>query len=343
MSEPLKIAIVNDTLMSTEVLRRLVNSVAGYDVVWTAQHGQEAVEKALALLPDIILMDLVMPVMDGVEATRRIMQQSPCAILLVTASVNRFASKVFEAMGHGALDAINTPTLGPGTDPNRLLGKIAMIAKLIGRKVPGAMRSTPPVPTPQPSQLVLPHLLAIGASTGGPQALATILQGIPATSPVAVVIVQHIDAQFAPGLVDWLDQQSQLPVTLGRSGSFVKPGTVTVAGGDHHLVVGRSGALLHRSNRDGSIYCPSVDVFFQSAADHWPGSGTGILLTGMGRDGAMGLKALRNRGWPTIVQDEASSVVYGMPKAAIALGAAQQVLSLIDIAAICRKHKHQKV
>jgi two-component system, chemotaxis family, response regulator WspF len=339
MSEPLKIAIVNDTLMSREVLRRLVNSVAGYDVVWTAQNGQEAVERSLELLPDLILMDLVMPVMDGVEATRLIMQQSPCAILLVTASVNRFASKVFEAMGHGALDAINTPTLEPGTDTNRLLGKIVMIAKLIGRRVPAARRSTPLVPTTQPSQLVLPHLLAIGASTGGPQALAMILQGIPATSPVAVVIVQHIDAQFAPGLVDWLDQQSQLPVTLGRSGSFVKPGTVTVAGGDHHLVVGRSGALLHRSNRDGSIYCPSVDVFFQSVADHWPGTGTGILLTGMGRDGAMGLKALRDRGWPTIVQDEASSVVYGMPKAAIALGAAQQILSLSDIAAICRKPK----
>lgn len=339
MSESLKIAIVNDTLMSTEVLRRLVNSVAGYDVVWTAQNGQEAVERSLALVPDLILMDLVMPVMDGVEATRRIMQQSPCAILLVTASVNRFASKVFEAMGHGALDAINTPTLGPGTDTNRLLGKIAMIAKLLGRKVSAAMRSIPPVPAPQPSQLVLPHLLAIGASTGGPQALATILQAIPATSQVAVVIVQHIDAQFAPGLVEWLDQQSQLPVVLGRSGSFVKPGTVTVAGGDHHLVVGRSGALLHRSNRDQNTYCPSVDVFFQSAADHWSGTGTGILLTGMGRDGAMGLKALRDRGWPTIVQDEASSVVYGMPKAAIALGAARQVLSLSDIAAICRKHK----
>jgi two-component system, chemotaxis family, response regulator WspF len=338
MSEPLKIAIVNDTLMSTEVLRRLVNSVAGYDVVWTAQNGQEAVERSLLLVPDLILMDLVMPVMDGVEATRRIMQQSPCAILLVTASVNRFASKVFEAMGHGALDAINTPTLGPGSDTNRLLGKIAMVAKLIGRKVPAVVRSTP-MTIPQPSPVALPHLLAIGASTGGPQALAQILQGMPATSPVAVVIVQHIDAQFAPGLVDWLNQLSPLPVALARSGSFIKPGTVTLAGGAHHLVVGRSGALLHRSNRDGHIYCPSVDVFFQSVADHWSGSGTGILLTGMGRDGAMGLKALRDRGWPTIVQDEASSVVYGMPKAAIALGAVRQILSLEDIAAICRKHK----
>ncbi len=338
MIEPLKIAIVNDTLMSTEVLRRLVNAVAGYQVVWTAQNGQEAVEQARLEIPDLILMDLVMPVMDGVEATRRIMQQSPCAILLVTASVNRFASKVFEAMGYGALDAINTPTLGPGTDTNSLLGKIAMIAKLIGRRVPAVARSTPLVPPP-PSQLVLPHLVAIGASTGGPQALATILQGMPANAQVAVVIVQHIDAQFAPGLVEWLNQQSQLPVALGRSGSFVKPGTVTVAGGDHHLVVGRSGALLHRSNRDGSIYCPSVDVFFQSAAAHWSGAGTGILLTGMGRDGAMGLKALRDRGWSTLVQDQASSVVYGMPKAAIELGAAQQVLSLSDIAAICQKHK----
>jgi two-component system, chemotaxis family, response regulator WspF len=332
--EPLKIAIVNDTMMSTEVLRRLVGSVADYHVVWTAQNGQEAVERAGQDPPDLILMDLVMPVMDGVEATRRIMQQSPCAILLVTASVNRSASKVFEAMGYGALDAINTPTLGPGTDTNRLLGKIVMIAKLMGRRLPAVVRSTP---LPAPSQLVLPHLLAIGASTGGPQALAQILQGIPASSTVAVVIVQHIDAQFAPGLVEWLHQQSNLPVALGRSGSFVKPGSVTVAGGDYHLVVGRSGALLHRTNRDKSIYCPSIDVFFQSAATYWSGNGTGVLLTGMGRDGAVGLKALRDRGWSTLVQDEASSVVFGMPKAAIELGGAGQVLSLGDIAAICRK------
>jgi two-component system, chemotaxis family, response regulator WspF len=342
MGEALKIAIVNDTLMATEVLRRLISTQADYHVIWTAQNGQEAVERAKSQVPDLILMDLVMPVMDGVEATRQIMQQSPCAILLVTASVNRFASKVFEAMGHGALDAINTPTLGLDTDTQGLLGKITMIAKLIGRKIPSRQSQPRSLTQPSPAahQNPLPHLVGIGASTGGPQALATILQAIPGNSQLAVVIVQHIDAQFAPGLMDWLQQQSRLPVALGRSGRFIQPGTVTIAGGEHHLVVGRSGALLHRSNRDHNTYCPSIDVLFQSLAAHWSGSGTGVLLTGMGRDGAVGLKALRDRGWSTLVQDEASSVVYGMPKAAIELGAADQVLPLDKIAANFQKSSY---
>jgi two-component system, chemotaxis family, response regulator WspF len=340
--QPLRIGIVNDALISREVLRRLVASVGHYQVAWLAENGIEAVDRCAQDTPDLILMDLLMPLMDGVEATRRIMQQSPCAILLVTASVNQFASKVFEAMGHGALDAVNTPELGLNISPTvgpGLLGKIATIAKLIGRapKVLGPTIAIPSKTAVNPHLPHLPHLLAVGASTGGPQALATILRAIPRESKLAVVIVQHIDAQFAPGLVEWLQQQASLPVTLARSGTIAQCGTITIAGGDRHLVMGRNSTLMHRLNHTKNTYCPSVDILFQSLATHWTGTGTGVLLTGMGRDGALGLKQLRDGGWQTIAQDEASCVVFGMPRAAAELGAANLVLPISEIAQFCGK------
>jgi two-component system, chemotaxis family, response regulator WspF len=333
----LRIAIVNDTLINREIMRRAILIEPSYQLAWMAENGAEAVERCLVDRPDIILMDLLMPVMDGVEATRQIMARSPCAILLVTASVNRFAPKVFEAMGHGALDAVNTPILTANASQDYdagLLGKIAMIGKLLRK--PAIAPSRPTIPSspavryaaspssPAPTAIAnryaaspnQPPLLLIGASTGGPQAIATILSQIPATTPLAIVIVQHIDAQFAPGLAEWLNQQSQLPVHLARSGEPIQAGQVAMAGRDSHLVISRSGTLNYQANRTNLIYCPSIDICFQSAADHWPALGIGVLLTGMG-------------------QDQATSVVYGMPKAAIELQPSHQVLSIADIANAC--------
>jgi two-component system, chemotaxis family, response regulator WspF len=334
---PLRIAIVNDTLIATEVLRRAVCSIPQYQLAWTAKNGMEAVDRCAQDTPDLILMDLLMPIMDGVEATRQIMSRSPCAILLVTASVNRFASKVFEAMGHGALDAVNTPVLGLETsDPQSfgLFRKIAMIAKLLGRS-PSTNRPQINSSYPNLTNTSLPSLVVMGASTGGPQAIATVLGQLPKESKLAIVVVQHIDTQFAPGLAAWLNQQSPLPVQMSRPGTILQAGTVTLAGGDRHLVMRRDGILAHQVDRENMTYCPSIDVFFQSVAAHWAGAGVGVLLTGMGRDGAVGLKHLADAGWQTIAQDEATSVVYGMPKAAIALNAARQVLPIQQIAPAC--------
>ncbi|MCE5308293.1 MAG: chemotaxis response regulator protein-glutamate methylesterase [Acidobacteriales bacterium] len=335
----MRIAIVNDLPLAVEVLRRLVRSVPGYQVAWTAADGVEAVEKCVRDRPDLVLMDLIMPVMDGVQATCSIMKQSPCAILVVTATVSGNASKVFEAMGCGALDAVCTPVFGStggiegGED---LLRKIAVIGRIIGQT-----KLSAPVPEPSVPPVAVSRgkrLIGIGASTGGPKALAAVLRGLPPRVDAAVAIVQHLDAQFATGLADWLGEQTELPVALARDGEKPEPGRVYVAGTSDHLVIGADQSFHYTREPEDYPYRPSVDEFFYSLGQFWPEPGVACLLTGMGRDGAEGLLGLRKAGWWTLAQDEATSVVYGMPRAAVELGAAAETLSINQIpAAILRQ------
>ena len=335
----MRIAIVNDVLMVVEVLRRIVANISGCELAWVAYDGVEAVSTCTLDTPDLILMDVVMPRMDGVEATRQIMKQSPCAILMVTASINKYAAKVFEAMGYGALDAVNTPILsGQQKDGSTgLLNKIATIARLIGKSSrQRSQLTTPPANSPPVNQL--PPLIAIGASTGGPQALTTILSQFPRDVNAAVVIIQHIDAEFAPGFATWLNQQVSIPVQLATPGCLLEPGKVLVAGTNHHLVIRPDLSLAYENQPLDSVYRPSIDVFFQSLASYWRGEGVGVLLTGMGRDGAAGLKQMRSRGWHTIAQNQETCIVYGMPKAAVELKAAVEVLSIEAIASQIIRH-----
>lgn len=325
MTEKMKIAIVNDMVIAVEAIRRTLLAVSEYQVAWVARDGAEAVIKCAKDTPDLILMDLIMPVMDGVEATRLIMKSSPCAILIVTASVGQNSGKVFEALGHGALDAVNTPVLGignPGEATQPLLNKIATIKKLLGKSTSFSRNQ----PSSQASRSNVLPLVAIGASTGGPKALAAILSRLPASFNAAVAIVQHVDEQFSSGFVEWLNQQSQLPVSLAPRGGRLELGKVLVAGTNDHLIVTSTLSLSYTKEPIDYPYRPSVDVFFESLAEHWRGKGTAVLLTGMGRDGAEGLSLLRSKGWHTIAQDKDSCVVYGMPKAAAELKAAVEIL-----------------
>jgi len=325
----MRIAIVNDTLIITEALRRILKTVPEYEVAWVAIDGAQAVVKCAKDTPDLILMDLFMPVMDGVEATRQIMANSPCAILIVTATIGGHASKVFAAMGYGALDVVSVPVLATST-PSKvgqiLLSKIAMISKLIGKsaKLPFRSLSSPKrhLSTPKNYPLVV-----IGASTGGPQALAAILSRLGADFAAAIVIVQHVDVQFASGLVEWLGSQTRLPVELAIAGCKPEVGKVLMAASNDHLILQSNQTLSYTKHPVNYAYRPSVDVFFKSVAQYWQGKGVGVLLTGMGKDGAEGLKLLRSAGWYTIAQTKASCVVYGMPKAAMELDAAVDSLS----------------
>jgi len=338
----MRVAIVNDLALAREVLRRLVLSVPHYTIAWTACDGAEAVHKTAADRPDVILMDLVMPVMDGVEATRRIMAESPCPILLVTSSVSGNFSKVYEAMGQGGLDAVNTPTLdrkGQVRDGEGLLTRLANLAKVA--RAPALSKVAPPpvVRAEGPG----PPLVALGASTGGPEALARIVEAFPADFPAAVIIIQHISADFVPSLVQWLQHRARLHVRLARSGDVPVRGEILVAGSNDHLILGRDCRLLYTDDPVDNPYRPSVDVFFNSLAASWSTPGVAALLTGMGADGARGLLTLRQCGWHTLAQDQASSVVYGMPQAAAQLGAACQILPLSRLAPVILAHlAHQE-
>jgi two-component system response regulator WspF len=330
----MRVAIVNDLALVREVLRRLVLSVPGHSVAWTAADGEEAVRKAAADRPDIILMDLIMPVLDGVEATRRIMANSPCPILLVTSTVTGNFNLVYRAMGCGGLDAVNTPTLAADGTVKNGEGILARIAKLAREQ------QAPPPAAPGPavsgralaaSATGLPPVLALGASTGGPEALARILSALPANFPAGVVIIQHIAADFALGLAQWLQGHSSLPVRLAGTGDELRPGVVLLSATNDHLVVRPDRRLAYTPDPLDYPYRPSVDVFFHSLTSAWPRPGVGVLLTGMGSDGARGLLQLRQLGWHTIAQDQESSVVYGMPRVAAELRAAVQVLALAEI------------
>jgi two-component system response regulator WspF len=325
----MRIAIVNDVLLAVEAMRQVVDRTREHQLAWVARDGAEAVELCASDRPDLVLMDLMMPEMDGVEATRRIMAKTPCAIVVVTASVNGASSRVFEAMGAGALDAVRTPGLQtPDNDAGSraLLAKINTIAKLIRHTDP--RRPSRHSGLGHACRFHGQRLLAIGASAGGPAALAKVLAGMPATFPAPVIIVQHVDPRFAPELAHWLDEQTPLAVRLARDGDHPQAGLVLLAGTDNHLVFASPTRLSYTRFPLDSAYRPSIDVFFKSIQRHWHGEAVGVLLTGMGQDGAEGLRALRECGCHTIAQDEASSAVYGMPRAAADLKAAREILAL---------------
>jgi two-component system response regulator WspF len=326
----MRIAIVNDLFIAVEAMRRVVTTATGHEVAWIARDGAEAVARCANDRPDVILMDLIMPHLDGVEATRQIMTRTPCAIVVVTADVNDNAAKVFEAMGAGALDAVNTPAL---SEPGNLEGAKALLAKIetIGKllRPPGERKSDTTTILRRADQH--DQLVAIGASAGGPAALAQVLSALPAHFPAAVAVVQHVDEQFAPGLANWLSGHTSLPVRLAEDGDRLNAGTIFLAAKKHHLVLASPTRLGYTRHPADCSYQPSVDVFFKSVERNWQGTVIGVLLTGMGRDGAEGLKALRKRGHHTIAQDEATSAVFGMPKAAIDLDAATDILALDKI------------
>lgn len=326
----MRIGIANDSPTAAEALRRVVSASGAHRVAWIARNGLDAVQLCVDLPPDLVLMDLNMPELDGIEATRQIMQRAPCAILVVTAAPQDNVNQVFRALGAGALDVTATPVLlgQPGGEA-ALLAKIRTIGKLVGssRASVGGAGDAPEAAGGD----AVKHLVAIGASTGGPVALARLLSRWQPPADTTVVVVQHIDAAFADQMAKWLGDQVPVPVRAIAGGEAPEGGVVQLARTNDHLTITPGGRFCYDSHPREEIYRPSIDVFFHSVALHWERAATGILLTGMGRDGALGLLALRRSGKTTIAQDEASSAVYGMPKAAAELGAAQKILALDSI------------
>jgi two-component system response regulator WspF len=337
------VAIVNDSVFASEALRRIVSGSARHQVAWLAASGLDALHNCREDQPDLILMDLMMPHMDGVEATRQIMLQCPCPVIIVTALLDQNLGKVFQCLGEGALDVLSLPALGmqdggagaglgatPGLAASEaqsaLLGKIDMVAQLLGKGGRGAAR-------PLVSRAAGQTLVVIGASAGGPAALAAILEELPSDFGAPIIIVQHVDSQFASSMADWLNSHSNLPVRLAVEGDRPVAGQVLMAGTNNHLRFIDECILGYTVEPMVGSFRPSIDVFFESAVRFWGGSCVGVILTGMGRDGVAGLKLLRQAGALTIAQDCESSIVYGMPKGAFESGAAAEVLPLNRIAA----------
>jgi len=326
----MRVAIVNDLKLAVEALKRVLRGAPDVELAWVAENGAQAVEWCRRDVPDVVLMDLMMPVMDGVEATRRIMKETPCAILVVTATVEGHATKVFQAMGFGALDAVPTPTLGPGgkvAGAEALLAKLVRIGKLVGRGTEAGIAAEAVPIAMLARDGACPPLVLVGSSTGGPVALKELLEGIGPNSTLALVLVQHVDEQFAVGLAEWLTSQGGVPVSVATEGVRPEAGRAWLAGTNDHLVMRPDGTLAYTPHPREYAYRPSVDVLFSSVRHHWPRTGVAAVLTGMGRDGAKGLLELRQAGWLTFAQDQQSSVLYGMPKAAAELDAAMEVMA----------------
>jgi len=344
-----KIAVVNDLKIALHALTHIVNGIPNVTLAWTALDGVEAVAKCAADRPDLILMDLIMPNMDGVAATREIMRKTPCAILVVTATIEGNASRVFEALGAGALDAVETPRFEQsldGSGGDRLRAKIEQIRRNQGitnkHSRPAFSAITNSSTAASATSVVL-----LGASTGGPQALATVLRSFKPPFDFAVVIVQHLDTAFIGGFRKWLAHETGLNVLPATAGDRIAAGNVFVASSDRHLQLTSGGVFVESDQPLDALHRPSVDSLMLSAATTKL-FGVAALLTGMGRDGAAGLLALKKSGWATIAQDAATSVVWGMPGAAVQCVAAEQVLAIDQIGhaiqvALTRKLKPRHV
>ncbi len=330
----MRIAIVNDLRIAQEILRRAVALMPGASVAWVAADGLEALAACKRDKPDLILMDMVMPVMDGAVATRAIMKECACPILVVTSTIEGNLSLVYEALSAGAIDAVQTPQFdaaGAITGIDTLIRKsrvaLAATASFTSQRHVSSAAAMPLANTLSQRRGARTLLLAIGSSTGGPHALSVVLGGLTNHASHCTIIVQHIDISYAAGLAAWLTGEIKKPVRIALEGEQLQSGLILVAASDDHLVI-RNGRVHYVREPIDQIYRPSVDALFHSLATDESVKGTAVLLTGMGRDGAEGLRALRTAGWQTIAQDQNSSVVWGMPGAAVALGAAMQILPL---------------
>lgn len=330
--QSLHIGIVNALPDSRAVLRRAIETQANLQLSWAAESAAEALQYCADELPDLILLDLRLPDKTGAQLIREIMATKPCAILIVASDLEAQSARVFDALTAGALDAVEMP--GPA-GAEALLGKIRMVSSLLGRGRTGLSGHMPePLKaTPGQSASGMPTLITIGASTGGPAALRELLAELPADFAPALVIAQHLDMQFAAGMADWLAGECRLPLRVAQQGDRPLPGQVLLAASNDHLVLRADGTLAYSVEPREQPYRPSVDELFASAALFWPGTIIGVLLTGMGQDGARGLLALRRLGHHTFAQDKASAAVYGMPGTAAQWNAAVEQMNPSQIGA----------
>lgn len=332
----IRVLVVEDSATVREFLLEVLGSDPAIEVVGTAESGEEALEAVERTRPDIITMDVHMPRMNGFDATRRIMETHPTPIVIVSGTTDfTDTAKAFRAIECGALAVLQKPSgvghPGHQQSVSELIRSVKVMSEVkVVRRWPRCRPTEigPEIPLCKEFQLrtAQPTIIAIGASTGGPPVLQTILAGLPRGFPVPVLIVQHIASGFTQGFVEWLAQSSSLPVHIPEHGQSVLPGQAYVAPDGLHMAVDAEGRIQLRSDEPENGLRPSVACLFRSVAKVYRQSAVGVLLTGMGKDGALELKRMKEQGAVTIAQDRDTSVVHGMPGEAIKLGGATYVL-----------------
>lgn len=340
-SDKIKVLVADDSPTTQTLLVELLSAEPDIQIIGVVNDGQAALDflSADAKLPDVVLMDIHMPRLDGFEATRRIMETRPLPIIICTATSDpQELAVTFRSMEAGAVACVGKPV---GTGPDfqalrdnllqtvRLMSEVKVVRRwnrprtsTMASQAPGRSRITPSAV----------RLIGIGASTGGPPVLQTILSGLPKDFPVPLLIVQHIAPGFLPGMVEWLNQTTGLRVHIAAHGATPLGGHAYVAPDDFHLGIDVRGHMMLAREEPENGLRPSVSYLFRSLANICGAHGIGVLLTGMGKDGAAELKRMKDSGAYTIAQDRNSSIVHGMPKAAVELGAAAQVLPADKIA-----------
>jgi two-component system chemotaxis response regulator CheB len=338
-----RVLIVEDSATVRARLGEVLRADPDIDVIGEAGDGKRAIDLCQVLRPDVITMDMMLPLMSGLAATEYVMARCPTPILIVSSSTNRGELfKTYDALAAGAVDVLEKPD-GEKADSDweqALVSSVKMVARIRvithpGSRVgaPGQRRNAQPAATPARRPAARTYsVVAVGASTGGPAAMVEVLRGLPRKFSLPVLFVMHINEPFGAAFAEWLDGQSGRRVAYARHGQPVSSaaGQVIMAPPDHHLAVHGAKLALTRDPERHSCR-PSVDVLFESVARAYGPSAVACILTGMGRDGAAGLAAVHTMGGLTIAQDETTSVVYGMPREAVLRGAAQHVLPLSEI------------
>lgn len=382
MAAPLRVLVVDDSPLMSDLLVQTLDADAGIETVGVAHDGAEAIEMVQRLHPDLVTMDVYMPRLDGFSAVEHIMAYNPTPILVITSATRADMDVSMRLLAAGALDVMEKPSRLEGRDwavqqadlirKVKLLAQVRVVTHLKGRRT---LTPAPPPSKPTSSgdeaagfdpalrpgtrsirrgtgglrQSLAPpstvgrrsgtrpfpinpryRMVAIASSTGGPQALLQVLQRLPANLPVPVLVVQHIASGFTVGLSEWLERECRRPVRVAQAGQIPRAGEVLIAPDDVHLLVRREGEQVTLQTESGppQELRPAADMLFNSIAAAYGDRAIGVILTGMGRDGAAGLLAMHKTGAHVIAQDEATSVIFGMPKAAIALGATDEVLPL---------------
>jgi two-component system chemotaxis response regulator CheB len=333
----LRVLVVDDSLFMRAAIARLLAADGRFDVVGQARDGVEAVERVVALQPDVVTMDFNMPRWNGAEAVREIMTRRPTPVLMFSAHTVEGARETFEALAAGAVDFVSKPAGEVSADLSAIAGELT--AKLVAAagSRPQALAALRQAKPARPALLSTwppsgPRVLVIGVSTGGPSALSRVIPALPADIAFSVLIVQHMPANFTTTLAERLNALSAVSVREARDGDRPIAGVVFIAPGDRHLEVSERGFLRLGDGPPVNGCRPSADVTMAGAARAFGARSIGLVMTGMGRDGAAGLSAIHRADGVTLAQDQATSVIFGMPKAAIDTGAVDEVLPLDRIA-----------